>query len=187
MGMRGPLPKPPSLKLAMGNPGHRRIPKGVPVAPWGAVPECPAWLTDEAKGFWQENAPELARTGRLTLADGPAFSLLCQTWADCRAAEADVQKEGMTYRNKAGLVKRNPSVSIASMFASMVLTLLGHFGMTPASRARLNIEPLEPDAEPNLLAFARQKNEPEKLWTNGNPAKSRSGLAWQEKPAKQGE
>ncbi len=90
--MRGRPPKPVPIRELEGNPSKRPLPK-VP-QPSGAAPECPGWLTDEAKVVWDENAAELEQLGLLTSLDGPAFTALCHWFAVFEDVRISVETRG---------------------------------------------------------------------------------------------
>lgn len=77
-------------------------------------------LSELAKKEWKRVAPQLHILGLLTLADYPALELYCDSYAEWRKARA-----GRDLRN-------------TKAFAQLCHRFLTEFGMTPASRSRIN-------------------------------------------------
>jgi len=80
MTIPGRKPKPTKLKIIEGNPGKRPLNENEPI-PQSIAPECPDWLSDDAKKEWKRLAPELERLGLLTVLDMAAFAGYCQSYA----------------------------------------------------------------------------------------------------------
>src|SRR5919108_3560121 len=94
MGRRGPAPTPTALKLLLGNPGKRPLPKGDP-RPTPGVPPCPSWLEGEARKEWRRITPELRALGLLTAVDRAALAAYCQSYARWRQAEEVLSRRGL--------------------------------------------------------------------------------------------
>ncbi len=152
MGRRGPAREPTELMLLRGNPGHRRLKKDEP-KPRAGVPDCPDWLTAEAKKEWAKIAVELKEMGVLTVVDGTALAAYCQAYARWREAEEWINENGSTFiiRDKNGKVKyvqQFPQVAISKSSVQIMHKFLAEFGMTPSSRTRIAIkEPQKDDEE----------------------------------------
>ena len=143
MGRRGPPPKPTALKLMAGNPGKRPLNKREP-RPRRTTPRCPAWLNKNAKTVWRRMVPELRDMGVLTVVDGEALAAFCQTYARWREAEEFLTKHGLVYplRDEKGHVRcmqQFPQVSIARNMLLALKAFYQEFGMTPASRSRIEV------------------------------------------------
>lgn len=141
--MAGRRPKPTALKIVSGNPGKRKLNAQEPEAAIG-TPAMPNHLTKRAKEAWERIAPELEAMRVLTLPDGPALELLCDAYAEWRAARAVVTKRGATYRafTKNGYMMRvRPEVAIASDAWRRIKAMLVEFGLTPAARSKVNAQP----------------------------------------------
>jgi P27 family predicted phage terminase small subunit len=141
MGRRGPLPKPVALKLIEGNPGKRRV-RARATAPAGAV-SCPTWLTGEARVEWRRLAPALAKAGLLTPLDRSAFATYCESFASWKQCQRVVEVNGPLYLSATGRLLERPEVSMALKFAKEVRELGAEFGLSPASRARLDVNEQE--------------------------------------------
>ena len=144
--MRGRKPIPTKIKEREGNPGKRPLNKNEPEP--GGRPTCPAWLRKEAKREWIRIVPELTGLGLLSKIDRTALAGYCQTFAKWRQAEEFLEEHGFTYqipkRDEAGeivglYIQQFPQVSIAKACIEQLRALLTEFGMTPASRVRLEV------------------------------------------------
>ena len=140
--MPGPPPTPTSLKLLRGNPGKRAINKDEPQPePFDANP--PAFLNDEALGEWRRLLPILQQMKVLTAADFGAFVNLCQAYSMKLEALRDIRERGQVVPSPQG-EKANPSVKIYQDSMEAENRLQQQFGLTPASRGRVKVEPNKP-------------------------------------------
>src|SRR3569623_481106 len=139
--MAGRRPKPTNLRIIEGNPGKRALNKTEPKLPV-AVPECPAILSERARGAWDSISPELIKMGVLTTADGMALTGLCEAYADWLDAIDAIKRDGLTYEttNQQGetLIKANPAVAMKSNAVRRIRAWLIEFGLTPAARSKLS-------------------------------------------------
>ena len=85
--------------------------------PQSEIPDCPDWLSAEARKIWHERAPRLAELGLLTNLDRAAFAALCITCADYRKA---CQREKETGGKEAAIWKRikKKSAKLVRKFAA---------------------------------------------------------------------
>lgn len=159
MAPRGRKNKPTHLKALEGNPGKRPLPENEP-KPKPIAPECPAWLNREAKKMWKELAPELDKLGLLTSIDGYTFAAACQSygvWVECERYFKKKDPEtkipyGRTYSytNKSGatnLIER-PEVKIGQKAIAEFRAFCSEFGLTPASRTRIEVKPAGGEVDP---------------------------------------
>lgn len=137
--MSGRKSKPTALKIAQGNPGNRKLNKNEP-KPSG-IPECPSTLDEEAKIEWERISKQLIAMGLLTSVDRAALSAYCTAWSHFIEAEANVQKFGMVIKSPrgAGFPIQNPYLGISNIAMTQMRQFLIEFGMSPASRTRLNV------------------------------------------------
>lgn len=100
----------------------------------------PAHLPERARQVWSELAPVLRRMQVLTVADVVAFEMLCDAVADYRFARTTRGDDMVTYSHKGSqmldqwLVAQQASGKRAEV-------LMGRFGMDPASRSRVMVNP----------------------------------------------
>lgn len=180
-GSRGPLPKPAVLKLLEGNPGKRALDLSAGVNPRVEVPTAPKHLGPEAKKEWKRITPILEELGLISGLDRAALALYCQTAG--RLAELETAFNGMVDLKVAGGVSYADAVYACSYALtpsgyaqqSVITQLikshreqlnryLGHFGLSPAARGRVQpsnyVQPSLPgiDAAPqtgNVVGFAQ--------------------------------
>jgi P27 family predicted phage terminase small subunit len=97
------------------------------------LPECPAWVGDEAREHWDRIAPMLANLGVMGAPHAVALSLLVDALADfIRFADlariADAVVCGSTGNDVA-----NPIFRLKAVAWDRVLKACREFGMTPAA------------------------------------------------------
>jgi P27 family predicted phage terminase small subunit len=142
---RGRKPKPTAIKILEGNPGKRPL-NDLEPQPNSECPECPDWLTDEAKEEWHRIAPELHKIGVLTYIDMAALAGYCESFAQWRRAVEYLKKNGdmLIMYNEDGSIKyqqQAPHVAIASNALKHMRAFASEFGLTPASRSKLSVKP----------------------------------------------
>ena len=157
--MPGPPRKPTALRILEGNPSKRPLPKNEP-KPDPSMPECPEWLLDEAKEEWFRIAPELYKLRLLTRLDRVALAAYCQSYAKWAEAERWLKEHGPVYPilNEDGSVRylqQAPQVGIANQCLKQIRAFCAEFGLTPASRARIEL-PSEREDDDFLLKLKEQ-------------------------------
>jgi P27 family predicted phage terminase small subunit len=153
LGYRGPAPKPSALVLLEGNPGKRPINKREP-QPRRVAPKCPAYLDEDAKTEWRRLVPVLRRMKVLTEADSMALSSLCQAYSTMIKAQSKLTESGLLFKTQSGYVQQSPLLSIVSSCVETITRLAREFGLTPASRTRLQMLSGAPEDQPDgILDF----------------------------------
>lgn len=159
MGKRGTKPEPTHLKLLKGNPGKRPLnknePKPVPVAP-----KAPYWMRSTAKTLWKKIGPQLERMGLLTSVDGPAFEAACENYAVWVHCAKYLTQHGLTYEveTKSGtVIQQRPEVLIGNKALLAFKAFCTEFGLTPSSRAGIDLKPTEGDIDPMEALLAGSK------------------------------
>ena len=150
MGKRGPRPQPTNLKILRGNPGRRPVNADEPQPPADGI-VMPPHLGEVAAARWREVLPMLQAVRVMTRADVEALARYCDTWEWWLAVRAKLKAEGDTYPilNDGGEIKyiaQRPEVSIAHKLAQQLRQSEADFGLTPAARASLKVEPNAPEA-----------------------------------------
>lgn len=150
---RGPKPKPTQLKLLTGTRKDRINQAEPPVPPGRPAP--PDHLDGLALEKWNELIPILEGMRVLTVADGGALALLCNTHSRWIRARADVARRGMileTPRKRITgkgadrvveewvVVKTNPAVYVVQQCEGMLARLHDMLGLTPSGRSRIKAE-----------------------------------------------
>ena len=127
---RGRKPEPLALRRLRGNTGHRRMPDpDTEPKPDPTMPTCPTWLPVGAKAVWKEVAPQLHKTGVLTMIDRLALAQFCCLHARWKEAEKMMGKEGID--SDWERVSRQAFLQMRQLEAE--------FGMTPSSRCKITI------------------------------------------------
>ncbi len=142
--MPGRRPTPTALKLVTGNPGKRTLNKNEP-KPRAKAPTCPAHFDAKGKAVWKKLCTLLKGMGVLTEADGFALERLVDCYRDIEECRELIEKDGRTYKtedmNGNILVKNNPAVTQQRAADAMFKSYLVEFGLTPAARSKVNVEP----------------------------------------------
>jgi P27 family predicted phage terminase small subunit len=143
----GRKPKTAAQKLMDGNPGKRKIRPDLPAPP--GAPPMPKRLMVEplAVEKWTELVPILMQLGTLTTADGEALATLCEVYAATQACLLELRATGPVMRTDLGGVKPNPAGPLYRGLVSLQASLMGEFGLTPTSRARLGGKEEKPSDE----------------------------------------
>ena len=116
----GRRPVPTALKILRGTTQKSRMNLREPRPPAG-VPEMPATLSEGARRVWEGMAPKCLHMGVLTVVDVEAFATLCELEAKkLAAAQAE---DPMPYLRLAEKIRQ----------------YYGDFGLTPASRSRIQV------------------------------------------------
>ena len=146
MGYRGPAPKPTIIRALEGNPGHRPL-NGNEPQPRPVAPKCPAHLDKEAKREWRRMVPILLRMGVLTEADGHALASLCLAYSTLVRAQLKLNESGLLMKTPSGYLQQSPLISIINGAIEIINRISREFGLTPASRSRLQASAPQDDAQ----------------------------------------
>lgn len=118
----------------------------------------PPELMDEAKVEWGRISSHLHRVGLLTEIDRGALAACCQAygrWVKTERilkslSEKDLIFHGLVIKTSNGNMIQNPLVGTANKAMSDYVRYCGEFGMTPASRSRIDAK--EPEEEDDDFA-----------------------------------
>lgn len=148
MGLRGPAPRATHLKL-LDNVRADRVNANEPVpAQRNVVP--PEWLVGEAREIWDRLAPDMHDRGLLTDWDCDTFGNLCDAIARRNRAVRLIAKSGEIVKapvyDRNGKptghrLVRNPALLTLDAADAQVLRYSARFGLTPADRANVHVEP----------------------------------------------
>lgn len=131
---------PTQLKIVNGNPGKRAINGQEPDPEYLNDLTPPDYLSVGAKAVWDEIAQKLRTARVLTEVDVPMLHMACESIASYRRA---VRKCEERYTN--GGIGEKDSIGYWEMIKSMsfkqAMTALQQFGMSPAARTRIAIQP----------------------------------------------
>lgn len=129
--------KPTALKVVAGNPGKRAISKQEPDPEYLNDLTPPAHLGTAAKAVWQEIAAPLRAARVLTELDRPMLEMACNSIATYRLAVERTGDEPLAD----GTSSLNPWMIVQSMSFKQATAMLREFGMSPAARSRVLIQP----------------------------------------------
>lgn len=155
-GRRGRPPKPTQLKILEGNPGKRKLNEHEP-KPKIKIPQCPDFLSDEAKQEWQRITPLLLKLKLITEIDRTALAMYCQTYGRWRQAEEKIKADGLMKNSPNGYPIQNPYIAISNKAIDKMRGLLSEFGMSPATRSRVKAEETTDDPVEEFLRRGRKK------------------------------
>jgi P27 family predicted phage terminase small subunit len=110
----------------------------------------PDWLDAAAKREWRRIVPGLVQAGVLTKNDRSALEIYCREYSRWRRCEK-ILASGDTFATPKGFIQKRPEVNISRESVKLMDKFLGHFGLTPATRSRVNREPPKADAEVSEL------------------------------------
>jgi P27 family predicted phage terminase small subunit len=142
VGKRGTKPVATRLKILSGVRAGR-INTAEPVAP-GGVPECPDHLDKFGQEAWARVVSQLDALGILSAVDADALALYCVTYSRWRFALIDLENHGLSVSTGQGGFKSNPASSVVAESSRLLVSLLGEFGLTPASRSRVKVPAASP-------------------------------------------
>lgn len=146
--------KPTALKVIEGNKGKRGLNKQEPDPEYLQDLTAPAYLSDAAKEVWNEVAPNLRKAMLLTTIDVQTLAMGCNAIAQYRVAaqrcadeliKCKMVEEKSVDGEKTGAVPTgehvNPWLIVQSMSFKQAMAVFQQFGMSPAARARVSINP----------------------------------------------
>jgi P27 family predicted phage terminase small subunit len=143
MGKRGPAKTPTAILELSGSwrAGER---KNEPVPPDREY-ACPEWIRERAKEYWDNITGILSDMGVMSCADVDALSMYCQSLAKLEEAEKFIEENGTTYTTlspdgSVSAIRPYPQVQIAKDMTATVSRLGQQFGLTPSSRAHLEVK-----------------------------------------------
>lgn len=139
--MSGPPPKPSALKLIEGNRGKRALPQHEPDPAYLQDLTPPAHLPPEAAAVWVELAAPLRRARLLTELDSLCLEWLCVAAAQHRRATAEIGDKYIARNAETGSLSPSPWLIVQSMAFKRAKVLCDGFGMNPAARARVVVNP----------------------------------------------
>jgi len=149
--------KPTALKLVQGTARPGRLNTHEPQYPIADDLTPPAGLSEKAKAHWALIAEQLKEAGVLTRIDRDALCGYCESYTQWQEAQAHIAKNGALIKNpKTGFPEQSPLIFIAEKAFKQWLSLAREFGLSPASRARIQAAPKQEDENP--FANIRRKN-----------------------------
>lgn len=140
--MAGRTPKPSALRLVEGNRGKRGLNKQEPDPEYLNDLSAPDWLPDDAKKVWDEVVPHLRAARMLSTVDVPMLAMGCCSISEYRQAARLADKRLLVKgQNDTGFPTINPALIVKSMAFKQAMAVFQQFGMSPAARTRIAIQP----------------------------------------------
>lgn len=133
--------KPTSLKIVEGNRGKRSTNKQEPDPEYLNDLAAPLFLTKEAAQVWDEIVPDLRKAKLLTKIDIPMLSLGCEALARYRKLTAEIDAECKSIGSEEEKKDKWMATTIQSMSFKQAMAVMQQFGMSPAARTRISIQP----------------------------------------------
>lgn len=158
--MPGP-PRTPTAKLKLSGSWRADARDKVEPKPERGPPPRPDWLDDEGIAAWDQLVPVLDRMRVLTVADGNALALLCDTWSRYRRATREIKEKGEVYEavtEHGFMLRRSPWSALRSELARMLRGQLAEFGVTPAGRGKVVALPKIEDKDGKGSIFSRRNS-----------------------------
>jgi len=146
MGERGPAPTPTEILAFRGS--NRVKGRAAEPKPKKKAPPCPRRLLKAAKVVWHRAVKELQAMGVLTVADAHPLERYCRLYVEEWELAEFVKQYGYSYplKDNDGKVKcfqQFPQVAQMNRVRSELLKIEMQFGLTPASRTRIQVEAAE--------------------------------------------
>lgn len=105
-------------------------------------PDCPEWLSEEAKAEWDRIVPTLVKLVGVHKIDRSLLATYCETWSEWRSAVEKLREEKETYETATqnGIIKRaNPLVAIRQAARNDLVKIGNKLGLSPSARTGLDI------------------------------------------------
>ncbi|SFK74831.1 phage terminase, small subunit, putative, P27 family [Nitrosomonas aestuarii] len=133
--------KPTNLKIVTGNPGKRGLNKQEPDPDYLNDLTAPGYLSGDAQAVWDQIAPKLRESRLLTVVDVPILAMMCESIAEYRRATIYCKDSPLDHSEKTGGYVLSQWKIVQSMSLKQIMLIAREFGMTPASRTRIQIQP----------------------------------------------
>lgn len=106
------------------------------------APEPPKWLTGAALAEWKRIVPLLIKENCVTAWDRAALTAYCEEWKLYSNVTQKIRiLKGLTVTGSKKQKAEHPLLRVREKCFRRLLQVCAEFGLTPASRARLNIQP----------------------------------------------
>ena len=158
MGKRGPAKTPTSILSRQGS-WRAGVREQVEVKSPTGCPDMPEWLSEAEREVWHQVIDRLDLIGTLCQTDGNSIGRYCSLLVRWVLAKQFIEEHGDTYPikdDKGKLVRfaTFPQSMQYKHLLPMLLRLEQEFGLTPASRAGLAINPERQSADLETVYFA---------------------------------
>lgn len=140
MGQRGPQPKPTESKLLEGTFRKDRAPKNE-ARPAIEAPPCPEWLDDDARAEWDRIVPQLLSLRLLSQPDLAELVGYCLAFSEVAYCTRFITANGRTVERPGQTPAARPEVAMLYKALEKLRQYASDFGMSPASRSRVEAGP----------------------------------------------
>jgi len=125
------------LKILRGNPGHRPVNGGTPIA--GPLSErAPRELKGEARLEWRRTIAPAIRSGAITAADRALAIQHCELWAELRELMAEAAgRPHVIAIGPNAYPTPNPARTAANKTRQILIRTDSELGLSPASRSKV--------------------------------------------------
>ena len=138
--------KPREQKIVQGTFRKDRAPENEPQPPpVFEVPNPPSHLNKWGKRKWRDLAPQLFDDGLLTVLDTTTLEILCENYGIYRELRDAITHTGRSQKQTIAeyMAGRNsqtmPEYTAMTKAFQLYKSLMAEFGLSPASRGRLNV------------------------------------------------
>ncbi|TQM94554.1 P27 family phage terminase small subunit [Roseinatronobacter monicus] len=136
--------KPTALKAIAGTKRPCRENPNEPQARAGTA-DPPAWLSDRAASHFARLGAILHGLGVASPDDGDMLALLSSRLEEIEILTATIEDGGRSYQTENGMRRAAPEVAMRNEAMRHAQSLLGEFGLSPATRAKVSAR--APEAE----------------------------------------
>jgi P27 family predicted phage terminase small subunit len=137
--MRGRKNTPTVIKMALGNPGKRKLNPHEP-KPAALSTDCPEELAEgDARREWERGIVPAILRGQITVDDRSLAIAHCELWATWRSQLITAAKHAHVVAGKDGRPVRNPARLMANDTLKMLVRVDEVLGLSPTSRARVHV------------------------------------------------
>ena len=134
-----PRPKPTAIKELSGNPGKRAQPPNEP-KPAIKLPAPTRWLSDDGRAEYRRVGRLLVKIRVMTEADQVALAAYAQNYVMWVNAMREIATDGLVQTQPSGRVIVSPMFEVMKHAERDMRRYLLEFGMTPASRTRVQAQ-----------------------------------------------
>jgi P27 family predicted phage terminase small subunit len=119
-------------------PEHvKRNKNGVPYKD-PVTPDCPEWLSQDARAEWERLEPVIVERGLLGRVDRSAFAIYCQLVGIWKLTSEVMNSQELITAGCEGQPKLNPLARYQAEVMDRIRQFSEQFGFTPASRNKID-------------------------------------------------
>jgi P27 family predicted phage terminase small subunit len=123
-------------------------------------PDPPDGLPEVAADEWRRMAPVLAKYNLLSDLDLTALEMYCRVYARWLEAERLLEEsQTLVFKTQTGYQTQSAYLNIINQCLKQMQSLMGEFGMTPATRERLKAIANQPKPQDLFSDFLDRKKE----------------------------